>query len=171
MARVKRLATIRIYLWATAWLAASLLAAPARSAELLTEAAIRSMVAELDAAAVARQIGPWEARLAPECDIAMQVTAFGQLKTTHFSRREYLELTQKLWTEFAKQKVAYTYEAGPITVRLQPAEKAGIVTGVSTETLTYPDGQQLVTQARSTMRIELRDGRLMIVSIVAVAND
>jgi hypothetical protein len=145
--------------------------AVSRASEPFTEAAVRTMVAELNAAATKRQIGPWEARLAPECDISMQVTTFGKLKTTHFSRREYLDLTQKLWAEFARQSVGYHYEAGPINVRIAAGEKVAVVSGSSTETLTYPDGQELVTTGLSTMRVELREGRLMIVSITAVGSE
>jgi hypothetical protein len=149
-------------------LASTAIVARADAVERLDEQAIKTMMRQLDAAAAARDIAPWAARLAPECDVTVHVTVFGTPRTAKFSRREYLDMTMRAWSDLAEHKASYTYTGGSVTVRLDSGGMVAVVTGRSTETLTYPDGRKLETSSMNTMRVELRGGRLAIVSINAV---
>jgi hypothetical protein len=137
----------------------------AQSAEVLNERSVRIVLRDLAQENRSRSIGPRKVRLAPECEIVVRDSAMGQQQVMRLSGAEYLQLTQPLWDNMTKSGISYIWSPGAERIRIEPGSSEAVVTMPAPETSGASSGRVQKIESLSTLRLEPRAGRLLVVSV------
>jgi hypothetical protein len=89
----------------------------------------------------------------------------GQQQVRRLSGAEYLQLTQPLWDNMTKSGISYIWSPGAERIRIEPGSSEAVVTMPAPETSGASSGRVQKIESLSTLRLEPRAGRLLVVSV------